>query len=466
MRPFRRVSAVLALLLVALLANLSWVQVLDADTLRQRPDNTRAVLEQFNRARGPIIVGSQPIATSSRSEVDGFYQRSYTNGPLYAAVTGYSSLLYGSSGIEHTENGLLSGSDSRLFVDRIQQLFAGRRQAGGAVTVTIDAAAQQAAFDALTGQRGATVAIDARTGAIVALVSQPSFDPQVLAPNDPTQVRKAYAGLMADPLQPMLNRATAKAFPLGTAFGVVTVTAALTEGRIAATTLLPGPSTITLDGETVVTANGRPCGSASGVTLERALRVQCSTAFAWLGQALGMDALRSGAQQFGFDVAPNVHLPVVPSVVPTGDDGGAATLAGAGGGGMRATVLQMAMVASAIANRGTLMNPYLVRDVRAQDLAVVDEARPTVRSTPMSQDHARLLGGLLLGIAGSTTCDDCVLGGIPVHSWSGSSGSDGPVWVMAWAGRIAVATLIEDAGAERTAMAASVAVLRSLLVGQ
>lgn len=462
MRPFRRMSAVFTLLLVAVLANLAWVQVLDAEALRNREDNTRVVLQQFNRARGPIIVGADPIATSSRSAVDGFYQRSYTAGPLYAAVTGYSSLLYGSSGIERSQNSLLAGTDSRLFVDRIQQLFAGQRQAGGAVTVTIDATAQRAAFQALAGQRGAAVAMDARTGALLAVVSQPSFDPQLLAPNDPTSVRKAYEALVADPAQPLRNRAVDTVHAPGSVFEVVAAAAALASGQMEAGTELPDSITYRSGGELVRNPDGRRCGNGSMVTLQRALRRHCAAAFAWLGDKLGREALRDTAEQFGFNSSPNAQLPAAPSTY-AGESVAPALLA-IGERGVRTTTLQMAMVGSALANGGSLMNPYIVLDVRAQNLQVLDHARPHVRSTPLSTRDADALSRMLLGINGRSDCADCTLAGQPVHSITGAPLGNGPSWALAYAGRVAVAVMVEDGSGQATALDAAVAVLRAVLV--
>ena len=448
-RPFRRVAAVLAALLVALLANLSWVQVFEADALRQHPGNTRTVLEQFNRARGPIIVGSAPIATSSRAGADGFYQRSYVDGPLYAAITGYYSLLYGATGIERSQDGVLSGTDPRFFVDRVQQLFAGRHQAGGAVTLSVDAIAQQAAFDALAGTQGATVALDARTGAILALVSTPSFDPQTLAPNDPARVRAAYARLTADAAQPLENRAVGVARPTGTAFQLVTTAAALASGHYSGETVLPAPARLA----GVRTVNARPCTANGRTTLTAALRSGCATAFAAVGTGLGVDAVRTMAERLGYDTTPSPELGTVPSTLTPGTD--VAHLA-ALGTGADATVLQLAMLAAMVANGGTLMDPYIVQDVRAQDLAVLDHAKPSVRATVLSHRNATALARMLQGIDGSTTCAECTVAGTPVHALTG-----GPGWFVGYAGHIAVATVVQSGTG--TATAGAIPVLRAIL---
>ncbi|MHB0927547.1 MAG: penicillin-binding transpeptidase domain-containing protein [Candidatus Nanopelagicales bacterium] len=459
MRQFRRIGAALAVFLVALLANLTWLQVIDADSLRGQSGNTRTLLEQYNRARGPIIIDAAPIATSSRAANDGFYQRSYTAGPLYAAVTGYYSLLYGATGIERAENGVLSGTDPRLLVDRIQQLFAGRHQAGGAVQLTVEAAAQRAAFAALGRNVGAAVALNARTGAVLALVSTPSFDPQRLAPNDPTSVRAYYQQLVSDPQQPLLNRALSRTYAAGTPFTLVTTAAALASGRFKLNSELQAPASISVGSTTVRNANGRACGSGT-ITLAQAWRTSCTTAFAWLGSAIGPDAIRNSAEQFGFGNQPLTQLPSVASSMAGPSELHSVIEAAVGQRDVEITVLQMAELAAAVANGGNLMNAYVVQDVRARNLAELEHATPTLHSTPLSKTAARTIATMMLGLNGRSDCSDCRIGPYAVHSLSGGQ----PAWITAFAGDIAVAAVIETpAHGASTASAAARRVALSTL---
>lgn len=460
MRPYRRLSAALALLVVVLLANLSWIQVLDADAIRQRQGNTRLLLEQYNKQRGPILVEAAPIASSSRAAGDNIYQRSYTQGPLYAAATGYYSLLYGASGIERVENGVLSGNDPRLFVDRIQQLFAGRRQSGGAVSLTLDSSAQQAAFAGLGNHRGAVVAVDAHTGAVLALVSTPSFDPQLLAPNDPSRVRTEYDRLTADPAKPLVNRAIERLYTPGSAFGLVTAAAALASGRFTATSVLPGPARYTVPGtdEQIVNADGRPCTAARRIVLIKALTRSCATALAWLGNAVGAEALQNTAEQMGFNGSLNLPLRTATSTLPATATASAAI----GGPGVHVTVLQLALLAASIANRGTTMRPYLVRDVRGPDLSVLERTTAAQLGTPMSTAVAETLALAMRTMAAGTQCPQCTVAGRAVQAAASTPGADrAPAVVIAYSGRVAVAVVVERDGsagedhllAARTAMA-------------
>lgn len=437
-RPFHRLAAVMATLVIALLANLTWVQVLDADDIRQRPGNTRLLLEQYNKMRGPILVEATPIASSTRTAGDNFYQRSYVDGPLYASVTGYYSLLYGASGIERAEDGVLSGDDPRLFVDRVQQLFAGRRQSGGAVSLTIDAAAQRAAFAGMDGRRGGVVALDVRTGAVLALVSTPSFDPQSLAPNDPTRVRVEYERLASAAATPLVNRVLERSYAPGSVFELVAAAAALSSGRFTADSMLPAPASYTPAGAraSVRNADGKPCNKAQKMTLAQALTVGCATAFAWLGDAIGVDAMVNTAEQLGFNSTLSIPLRAITSHIPPN----AAAMTAVGGSGVRVSVLQLALLASSVANGGTTMRPFLVRDVRGPDLSILERTTPSQLGTPMSTKVASTLANAMRAAAARLNCPECTPHPA-LHALV--SATDAPVVVIAYLGSVAVAVLVE-----------------------
>jgi len=177
-RPIRRIALVMGILLVALLVNVTIIQVVLAGDYRDRPGNQRVLLEEYDRQRGPILVGADPAARSVETGNTLRYLRTYSDGPLYAPVTGFYSIVYGATGLERQENRVLTGKSDLFFVDRAEQLFAGRQPRGGAVTTTIDAAAQQAAFDGLRGKVGAVVAIEPATGRILASVQSPMTRPR------------------------------------------------------------------------------------------------------------------------------------------------------------------------------------------------------------------------------------------------------------------------------------------------
>ena len=204
--PLRRVSVGFMLLFFALLANITYVQAFQADELNARQDNRRVVLDEYSRERGPIIVADTPVARSVSTEDEFEYLRQYPEGPLYAHATGYYSFLFGRAAIERAENDVLAGTDDRLFVRRLVDLVTGREPRGGSVKLTLDPAAQRAAYDGLGDRKGAVVALDTTTGAILAMASTPTYDPSPLASHSLDEQQAAWDSLTTDPNRPMLNR--------------------------------------------------------------------------------------------------------------------------------------------------------------------------------------------------------------------------------------------------------------------
>lgn len=456
-RPIRRIALVLGLLLVALLVNITIIQVVLAGDYRDRPGNQRVLLEEYNRERGPILVGPNPAARSKETGDTLRFLRIYSNGPLYAPVTGFYSLVYGATGLERTENRILTGRSSLFVVDRAEQLFAGREPAGGAVTTTIDAAAQKAAFAGLAGKKGSVVAIEPATGRILASVQSPSFDPNILSSHDPAAIRKYYATLEADPAKPLLNRPIVSLNPPGSTFKLVTAAAALASGEYNPDSILPGPKTYQLPGSTKELHNwtGRACSPSGLVTLREALAISCNTAFAWLGNELGDDAIRAQAQAMGFDTAFQVPLRAATSRFPEDPDEAQTALSAIGQFDVRATALQMAMVGAAIGNNGVTMKPYLVQEVRGPDLSILQTTEPAQFDTAMTPANAAQLTEMMVNVVDNGTGSNAQISGVRVAGKTGTAqtGNDNPsvAWFVAFAPaqapKVAVAVVVEDAGA-------------------
>jgi peptidoglycan glycosyltransferase len=289
----RKTTVALGLLILALMINANILAVIQNDELRARDGNRRQIIDEYDQQRGSILVGRKEVAKSVPTDERLRYLRVYSDGESFAPATGYYS-VYGATGIEKTEDDLLAGSDDRLFVDRLTTLFSGRQQQGGTVVLTLDADAQRAAFEGLDGQEGAVVALDPRTGAILALASSPSFDPNLLASHDPTEVSDNYEKLRKDPGDPLLNRSIQQVYPPGSLFKVVVSAAALSSGEYTPDTDIPGPAVLDLPETSATIGNyfDGPCLGGS-VTLTEALAISCNTAFAGIGLALGDDALRA-----------------------------------------------------------------------------------------------------------------------------------------------------------------------------
>jgi penicillin-binding protein A len=462
-RAIRRISLVLALLLVALLVNITLIQVLRSDDYRARADNQRVILDEYGRQRGPILTGREAVALSEETRGNLRWLRVYPKGPQNASVTGFYSIVYGATGLERTENSVLSGSSDLFFVDRIQQLVAGAQPRGGAVTTTIDAAAQAAAWSGLQGKRGAVFAIEPSTGRILAQVQAPSFDPNILSSHQPSSIRKYYDELLADPEQPLINRPIVALNPPGSTFKLVTAAAALSSGRFTLDSVLPGPAEydLPLSERTLRNWTGEECAPGGEITLKQALAVSCNTAFAWLGNELGADALRQQSELFGFDTRFEIPLRAATSRFPTNPDEPQTAISAIGQFDVRATAMQMAMVAAGIGNNGVVMEPYLVQEIRAPDLTILRTADPRIFRTALSPSDAAQMqqmmlavveegtGGVLRGIVDGTGR----VVSVGAKTGTAQTGRDGdqPIsWMVAMAPAsnpsIAVAVMLEDGG--------------------
>jgi peptidoglycan glycosyltransferase len=465
----RRLSGAFAVLLIAVLANLAYVQMFKADEYRSSTGNARALLQEYSRERGPILVGRRAVAKSIETDDDLKYLRQYSNGPLFASATGFYSLVYGATGIEKAENRVLSGTDDRLLFDRLQQLIAGRDPQGGAVTVGLDSAAQEAAFAGLAGRPGAVAAIQPSTGQILALAQSPSFDPNRLSSHNSRDIQRYYKELTADPAEPLLNRPLAAANPPGSTFKVVVAAAALESGRFTPSSIVPGPATYTLPGTDTVVRNASrtPCAPGGELTLTEALVVSCNTAFTWLADQLGDDAIRDQAEKFGFGTSFEVPMPAVAGRYPTDPDPAQTALTGIGQFDVRATALNMAMVAAAVANAGVVMNPYLVSEISSPDLAVLDTTTPEPfgDGPAMTVDHARELSDMMVEVVTRGTGSNGSIPGVAVAGKTGTAengaGEPDTVWFISFApaesADVAVAVVLEKSGGSGNSLAAPIA---------
>ena len=474
--PLRRLATVVVAMFVVLMGGATWVQYVSAADLNSDPRNVRTLYREYGNARGPIVVAGEAVALSTPVDDPFGYQRSYANGPLYAPATGFYSVVYGRDGIEEWMNTELNGSADSLFLTRVQDLFTGRQPQGASVELTIDPVVQQAAWDALGDQRGAVVALDPATGAILALVSRPSYDPSALASHDMAAVTEVWEALEADPTRPMDNRAIAgRTYPPGSTFKLITAAAAL-EAGYSPGTAIPAPTELDLPLTTAVLRNfgGSACSSTGTLSLADALRVSCNTAFGQLGMDLGADALAAQATAFGFDTPLNVPMRVTESHFPAQLDAPQTALSAIGQYEVRVTPLQMAMVSAAVANGGVQMQPYLVREVRSQDLTVVDRTEPVELGRPISAETAAALRDMMVQVVANGTGRAAQIPGVQVAGKTGTAQTSDDAAPHAWftafapadAPRVAVAVLVENGGSlgnEATGGAVAAPIARAVI---
>jgi len=454
--PVRRLSLVVAVLFASLLVSTTLIQYVFAADLNARPDNRRTLLSTFARERGEILVGQTAVAKSVPVDDEYKYQRVYDEGKLYAHVTGSYSFFGASGGLEQAENSLLSGSSDKLFYRRVSDLFTGRRAQGANVETTLDPKVQAAAADGLKGITGAAVALDPKTGAILAMVSNPTYDPNDLASHDLREVQRNSTALNKDPGKPLLNRSINELYPPGSVFKVVTAAAALSTGEYTENSVLPGPAVLDLPDTSADLPNhdDRACSPSGEVTMTEALAVSCNTAFAYLGMQIGADALQSQAAKFGFGDALSVPMRVTPSSVPAQMNKPQLAQSSIGQYDVRVTPLQMAMVAAGVANRGVVMKPYLVESVIGSDLAVIESADPQELSEAVTPEVAGQLTRMMEAVVNDGTGTKAQIPGVDVAGKTGTAqhgeGRKAHAWFISFAPandpKIAVAVIAEDGG--------------------
>ncbi|MFJ7153476.1 penicillin-binding transpeptidase domain-containing protein [Streptomyces sp. NPDC101118] len=457
-----RWSAVFCLvLLVALLVNATRLQIWRAGSLTDNPANKRGSIARYAEPRGDILVDGRPVTGSRDSGQQLRYERTYRNGPLYAPVTGFSSQTYGTSFVERAEDRLLSGTDPGLTAFPLWYEFTRGRPAGGDAVTTIRAQAQLAAFTGLAGRRGAVAALEPTTGRILALVSSPSYDPAVLSGTG-ASVREAWSRLNADPTRPMLNRALRETYPPGSTFKVVTAAAALDAGVVTDVDAPTGtPDPYVLPGTTTVLPNASTgCEDAS---MGEAIQWSCNTVMARIGVQVGLRGMVEAAERFGFNDA-GLRVPswVSRSNFDTDMSRDQLALSSIGQFNTKATPLQMAMVAAAVANGGELKQPYLVDRTTQDDGDVVRQGGQRTLGRAMNPATALRLQELMRRVVEEGTGRNAAIPGAEVGGKTGTAqhgvGNAGTpyAWFIAWAKpegsplpAVAVAVVVEDAEADR-----------------
>lgn len=456
-KPIRHVAVLAAIMFFALLANVTYAGIVRSPGLLNDPQNRRVRDAQFAQNRGAILVGNTPIASSEPSSGTFKYERVYANGPMYAPVTGFYSYEYGRSGLEQSYNAELSGTADSQYLNRITSELSGKQPEGGSVVTTLDAKAQQAAWDALGNKTGAVVALNYKTGAILAMVSKPSYDPNTLASGDLTAAQKAWKSLTTDASSPMSNRATREIYPPGSTFKLVTASAALESG-MTPQTLVDSPAQLKLPDTETYLPNEDSCGGTR-ITMDQALTVSCNTAFANIGLTLGADKLRAQAEAFGFDSPFTGQVNSVASQFPATLNRPQTALSAIGQYDVAATPLQMAVVAGAIANGGQVMQPYLVQEVRSASLQVLESTRPKALKKALSSEHAAQLQDMMVDVVTKGTGTPAQVSGVRIGGKTGTAQTSldrAPyAWFVGFSDNpdVAIAVFIQNADVQRSDIA-------------
>ncbi|WP_242882832.1 peptidoglycan D,D-transpeptidase FtsI family protein [Actinomadura litoris] len=420
-KPIRRVAIFGLLLFFGLMAQVNYVQGSQADNLRTDARNSRQYSDLFNSPRGEISAGGEVLVSSKETHKDNpKYGRSYKDGPVFAPVTGYFN--GNATQVERAYNSLLGGKDKRITQQRWFDTFIGKKAEGANLELTINPRAQRVAYEKLKGQtqegrRGGAVVIDVRTGAVQVAASWPSFDPNEIAPQTGDKGVKRLNELdgATGVIKPLVDNALSQTFPPGSSFKAVTSAVGMQDLNV-------NSSTTVNTGQLILPESGRPLpnshdsGSCAGsAPLKGAFAESCNTSFAKMALDLGIQQLHDGAEKFGFGKRVNLEpdFPAAKSevpvsvqdasgkTIPTGKDGTARS--GIGQENVRATPLQMAMVAAAIANKGKIMNPYVVQKARAKDQSELYNASPKLFGQAMTGDQASQLEDMMRAVVSEGT---------------------------------------------------------------
>lgn len=469
-RQIRRLGAGLLALFLLLFAQVNYIQVFAADRLENNPANAlRQLRAEYAVDRGEILAadGTTVLASSRRSSGDLRYQRRYPLGPRYAHLTGFYSFVFGRSGLEQAYNEYLAGEAAELLPQTLADLVLGRDKRGATIVTTIVPELQEAAEQAAAAESGdvAIAAIDPATGDVLALVAEPTYDPNPLASQDPEVVRSTWEELNDDPEKPLVSRASDELFPPGSSFKIVTASAALENG-FGPDSTWPNPRELDLPltDETLENFGGSHCsGGAPQITLASALQQSCNVTFGEIGLELGADRLAEQARAYGFtaeageDLIP-FDIPWVSGVFPDavtfeGRDP-AVALSAIGQQDVATNPLHMALVAGAIGNGGVMMRPRLVTEVRDPTGRVVAEFAPEVFSEPLAPQNAAALTAMMVSVVDAGTGTAARITGVDVAGKTGTAqhgeGEDPHAWFVSFAPagapQVAVAVIVLDGG--------------------
>jgi peptidoglycan glycosyltransferase len=469
-RQIRQLGVALLVLFLVLFGTVNYIQVFAADRIANDPANAkRQLIAEYRVDRGSILAadGTTVLASSRPSAGDLRFQRRYAHGERYAHVTGFYSFIFGRAELEQTFNEYLAGDAAELLPQTLTDLILGRPRQGATIVTTLVPEVQEAAEAAAAAEPGdvAIAAIEPATGSVLALVAEPTYDPNLLASQDPKVVRETWAELNADPDKPLVSRASDELFPPGSTFKLVTASAALENGFGPESTW-PNPRELDLPltEETLENFGGSHCaGGAATITLAEALRISCNVTFGQVGLELGAEALAEQARLYGFTAEPGEDLvpfdiPWVSGVFPAPETfeqrEPAVALSAIGQQDVAANPLQMALVAAAIANDGVLMQPRLVTEARDPSGRVIATFDPETFSTPLSPANAAALTQMMVAVVDSGTGTAAQIPGVSVAGKTGTAqhgeGADPHAWFVSFAPaeipEVAVAVIVLDGG--------------------
>jgi len=476
-RPIRRVGYAVTVLILLLIAQLTYLQVVDADNLAHNPKNVRGQLKEYNRARGEILTADGQIVAQSLPTTGDFkYVRFYPQGGLYAHSAGYQSFvnLVGTTGVEESYDQVLTGRDTSLQLNDLGGLLNGKAATNN-VVLTLTQSAQLAAQQALQDQRGSVVALDLTNGSVLAMYSNPTFNPNGLSVHDTQTVQNTFNQINSGD-KPALQRTYRDRYSPGSTFKVVTSKSAIEAGIATPDNpVFPDQNGFQIPGTNTNLGNfgSEPCGG----TLTESLINSCNATFAQLGYELG-SGFTPAMEQCGIDSAPPIDLSpsAVASVGPQADEDRARfALAGIGQGDVFTSPLQMALIAAGIGNGGVIVQPHVVKEIQNSDGKTVRTIDAKPWTTCMSPTTAQSLTNMMIQVVNQGTGTAAQIDGVEVAGKTGTAqtgveGENPHAWFIAFAPanapKYAVAVIVEHGGnfgSEATGGAVAAPIAKSVL---
>lgn len=452
-RQIKILLSVFIILLLAVVVNLSWIQIFGAERIEENAYNKRRLVEEYAIERGEIIAADGAVlARSVDTGTEYRYQREYPEGSLFADVTGYDSWKYGRTGLERTFNKELLGQGSRLTWRSLANRLIGASKKGNSIVVTADSRLQRTASEALGDRKGAVVALDPKTGEVLAMVTSPTYDPNITVPIHGEDTEAMWEALNADPNKPLIDRCTSGLYPPGSSFKVVVAAAALDSGAVTPETEFSCNGELEVYGYTIHDFARKAHGT---IDFARALVVSCNITFAQVGLSLGGPGLVQYAELFGFNQEVPFDLPVAESTIQPADtmDPVAVAASSIGQAQVLATPLEMALVASGVANGGVIMSPYLVSEIRDYNGKIIGQIEPEEWQQPVDAETASVLTGMMVDVVENGTGTAARIEGVDVAGKTGTAevGDGEPhAWFICFAPaydpEVAVAVLVEHGG--------------------
>lgn len=453
-RPIRRLFILSALMFASLAGMLGYHQVVQAERLAENPYNTRKVFAQMRIQRGLILASDKAELSANRLE-DDLYYRTYPGGDLAPHVTGYSNVTYGQTGLERSHNDYLTGTADEVELFTLLDTIMGREKRGADLKLTIDPAVQRVALDQMRaiGKTGAVVVIEVETGAVVAMVSSPSYDPNLLEAN--------WDQLSTDPSAPLFNRATQEVATPGSSFKLITTAAALETGAFKPDSKFnDAKGSIDIYGNTINNYRTLPFGEHD---LSDAFAQSINTTYAQVGDKLGQDTLFDYMKKFGLYERPPLELPEDEIAISGRYEGGEPAGPGReldpvqvawmaiGQENMQVSPLQMAMIAQAIGNDGEMMVPYLVDTISDYNGTIIRQSDPKVWKTPIDRDTAAEITEMMIKTVEEGTGVKARNDDVQIAAKTGTAEVEGRgpnAWFVGFAPaqdpRYAIAVLVED----------------------